>query len=361
MTDDTAFVHPTARVTVLHLAGSAEDEFHSDLSRVYASDALSALADPARYEFHVALVSPDRTWRFPVDLTDDAVAGAPPLSLADALRHIEALGVDVVVPQMFCLPGMTSYRALVDVVGLALLGNTADVMALAADKALTRAVVAAAGVPVPEGHVVVVPPDAPRSGTRSPVPLPVVVKPVDSDNSVGVSLARTPDEYTDALADAARFSRRVLVERYVELGREVRCGIVVVDGEPVCLPLEEYAVDADDRPIRTREDKLSRDEDGALYLVAKNATKAWIVPEDDPITERIHAVALECHRALGCRHYSLFDFRVDPDGRPWFLEAGLYCSYARGSVVAVMAAAAGIPLEDLFAAGLRELSIEGAR
>ena len=48
----------------------------------------------------------------------------------------------------------------------------------------------------------------------------------------------------------------MLVERYVELGREVRCGIVVQDGELVCLPLEEYDVDAASKPIRGYEDKL---------------------------------------------------------------------------------------------------------
>ena len=64
--------------------------------------------------------------------------------------------------------------------------------------------------------------------------------------------------------------------------------------------------------------------------------------------------ARACHRALGGRHYGLFDFRVDPAGRPWFLEAGPYCSYARTSVLAVMARAAGIPVPELFRIGVAE-------
>jgi D-alanine-D-alanine ligase len=54
-------------------------------------------------------------------------------------------------------------------------------------------------------------------------------------------------------------------------------------------------------------------------------------------------------RGDGVRDYGLFDFRVDPDGRPWFLEAGLYCSFARTSVVVMMAAQAGVGLGELFA------------
>jgi D-alanine-D-alanine ligase len=153
----------------------------------------------------------------------------------------------------------------------------------------------------------------------------------------------------------------VLVETYVPLGREVRCGIIVRDGELVCLPLEEYAVDPVSKPIRHRDDKLDRTADGALRLVAKDPALAWIVPEDDPITARVWDAARRCHRALGCRHYSLFDFRIDPDGTPWFLEAGPYCSYAPSSVLSAMAAARGIDVTELFAIGLGELGVQEAR
>ena len=160
------------------------------------------------------------------------------------------------------------------------------------------------------------------------LPYPVVVKPVDADNSVAVSLARDPDEYDVAARSALTHSCAVLVEAYVELGREVRCGIIVRDGELVCLPLEEYSIDPGTKPIRTSEDKLARTVNGDLYLVAKDPAKAWLVGADDTLTERVWEAARRCHVALGCRHYSLFDFRIDPDGRPWFLEAGLYCSYS---------------------------------
>jgi len=185
----------------------------------------------------------------------------------------------------------------------------------------------------------------------------VVVKPVDADNSTGVSLVRDPAELDDAVSRARAHGRAALVETYVELGREVRCGIVVRDGELICLPIEEYAVNAA-KPVRLGDDKLDRTVDGELYLVAKDASKAWIVPEDDPITERVWEAARRSHVALGCRHYSLFDFRVDPEGKPWFLEAGPYCSFAPTSVIAVMAAAAGIDVTELFATALRELDDE---
>jgi D-alanine-D-alanine ligase len=331
----------SSALRVLHLAGSAVDAFFADLSRLYAADCLAATADPARYEFHVAWVTPDGCWRFPADLSDDAISAAPPLALASAVERIVALGVDVVVPQMFCLPGMTAYRALFDVLGIPYVGNTPAVMALGADKAKAKAVVTAAGVRVPEGQVL-------RPGDSVSLAPPAVVKPVDADNSAGVTLVREWSGYSAALTTAFAHSSRVLVERYVELGREVRCGVVERHGRLVGLPLEEYAVDSVTKPVRPADDKISRD-DGGLHLVAKDGARAWIVDPADPRTPVVWEAATAAHRALGCRHYSLFDFRIDPDGRPWFLEAGLYCSFARTSVVATMAAAAGVGVDELFA------------
>lgn len=330
---------------VLHLVGSPTSDFHERLSLLYARDCLSATHDPTRYDVLLAHVAPDGSWRFPGDLSPAAISAAPALPLADAVTRLTTAGIDVVVPQLFCHAGMTHYRALLDVLGLAYVGNRPEVMALGADKALARAVVAAAGVLVPAGEVL-------RRGAPPTLAPPYVIKPVDADNSHGLTLVRSVADAPAALKAAWAHSDRALVETYVELGREVRCGVVERDGELVCLPLEEYAVDPVHKPVRDEGDKLAAGADGELRLVAKDHEHAWIVGVSDPATEPVWAAARACHQALGCRHYSLFDFRIDPDGRPWFLEAGLYNSFASTSVVAVMAAAAGTTLPELFATSL---------
>lgn len=329
-------------IRVLHLVGSAVDDHHAELSRLYAADALAVVDDPDRYEPRIAYVHPDRTWSFPDDLTDQVLAEADRVPLHAALRTLAADRPDVVVPQLFCAPGMTSYRALFELLGIPSVGNPATVMAVAADKAAARAIVAQAGVGVPDGQLV-------GPGGAVALELPVVVKPVAADNSVGVSLVRTADDLDAALERAWQHGGTALVEDYVELGREVRCGTVVRDGRVTALPLEEYAVDPVDKPIRDEADKLGRDHLGRLHLVAKDVQHAWIVDADDPVVPAAQATAVACHAALGCRHHGLVDLRIDPDGRPWFLEAGPYCSFGRRSVVPTMAAAAGIPADQLFA------------
>ena len=336
---------------LLQVVGSPVDEFHADLSTLYARGCLAALGE--RHEMSVAYVSPDGLWRFPDGLSRSAIAQAPVLSLSRAIEHIERQDVSVALPQMFCHKGMTSYRALLEVIGVPYVGNSASVMATTADKAATRAIVAAAGVRVPTGEVVT------RGGAPTLQP-PVVVKPVGADNSAGVTLVRERAAYPDALEQAFAHGDSALVESYVELGREVRCGVVVRDGELMVLPLEEYAVDPVTKPIRDSGDKLGRTGEGDLFLVAKDAAHAWIVSADDPITARVADAARRSHIALGCRHYSLFDFRIDAHGDPWFLEAGPYCSYSPSSVIAVMASAVGLSVTDLFEMSLRAMGMEHA-
>lgn len=49
-------------------------------------------------------------------------------------------------------------------------------------------------------------------------------------------LAGSGSTYDSALKTAFEYSDQVLIEEYIELGREVRCGIIVKDGKLRCLP-----------------------------------------------------------------------------------------------------------------------------
>ena len=190
------------------------------------------------------------------------------------------------------------------------------------------------------------------------ISFPLIIKPMNGDNSIGVTFVKVAADYDAAMEIALTHSDEVLVETFIPLGREVRCGIVVQAGKLVCLPLEEYALDPVTRPIRSYADKLKANAAGDLDFAAKDATHSWIVDSSDPITERVWAMARKCHVALGCRHYSLFDFRIDPQGNPWFLEAGLYCSFAETSVLSAMTKESGISL-DLFFESMLESAVSG--
>ncbi len=334
-------------LNILHLVGSADNQFYCDLSRLYAKDCIVATAKPSRYRFFIAYVTPDRLWRFPASLNREDIQVAKPLSLSQAIQWITEQNIDLALPQMFCVPGMTQYRALFDLLNIPYLGNTAELMALTANKAQAKAIVRSTGVKVPYGELL-------RKGDTPNLCPPVVIKPDNSDNSLGVTFVKTMDEYDAALEKAFKYADQVLVEEYIELGREVRCGTIVKDGELISLPLEEYALNTENNPIRNHEDKLKKDDSGELTYAAKDKKKAWIVDVNDPATRWVQEIAKQCHQALGCRHYSLFDFRIDPQGQPWFLEAGLYCSFSPKSVIPMMAQAKGISLDKLLEIAIKE-------
>lgn len=100
---------------------------------------------------------------------------------------------------------------------------------IAADKNLTKTLLAACGVPVPEGQVV----DSPAAAWEAAqdIGLPVVVKPSDANHARGVSLdlsERADIEKAFGIADAE--GSQVIVERHIR-GDEHR--LLVVGGEVV--------------------------------------------------------------------------------------------------------------------------------
>jgi D-alanine-D-alanine ligase len=210
---------------VLHLVGSAADDLYCEISCLYARGCIQATANPAHYDFLIAYITPDRCWRFPNSLAQSDIDAAPILSCSEAIQILAQSNIDVAVPHMFCIPGMTEYRSLLERLNIPYVGNRSAVMAIASNKAKTRNIVQAAGVCVPQGKLLRL-----NDSPTLPLPLPIIVKPTTADNSLGVTLVTHKASYANALETAFAHSEEVLVERYIELGREVRCGVIEQSG-----------------------------------------------------------------------------------------------------------------------------------
>ena len=323
-----------ARPHILMLVGSYETAELCALSELYARGCERALSD--HFRFTTLHRAPDGAWR--VGASVDTVRGTPALSLPEALSALGRERFAASLPQMFCVPGMTEGRALLDGLDMPMIGNPADVMGLCADKARTKTAARAGGLRVPQGCTV-----APGGSLDSVPALPVIVKPVASDNSDGLTLVTEHAQLPSALALAHSFGD-ALVEAYIPPGREMRCGVIERNGKLHALLPEEYPLP---HGVRTKAEKIAPAADGGLQLMAKSADRAWIVDKDDPVVPALQGAARQAFTALGCRDYGLFDFRVDEAGDVWFIEASPYCSFSPDSVIAAMAAADGLSLPDL--------------
>merc|ERR1719436_1919363 len=275
---------------------------------------------------------------FPAGLGDKELATATRMPLSEAIGEIARLDVDVMVPHMFCVEGMTRFRSLFDLLEILFLGNHEYTVWPATDKASTKQLLEACGVQVPRGELL-------QKGLKerpSSVRVPFVVKPCNEDNSRGITLVRREEDAAAAFDYAFGFDSRVVVDEYIA-GREVRAACVEeADGSLTVLPKLEYFL----KDIRTSAHKLQTDSSGKLTSDAIKAAKKdgdRQCPADlsPALHERIDAMVKEAHRVLKCRHYSLYDLRIDADEQPYILEAALFCSFSPLSVIPAMAQHAG--------------------
>ena len=321
--------------TVLHLLGSPTSTYYEQLSLMYARGCASA-NDDGEHKFVYAMVHPGSLMSFPTDLSEETLAAARRYPAGEGVARLSALGSDVCQSHMFCQLGVSTYRALLDLLNIPFVGGSVDAMCLTTHKAHTRSVVMEAGVPCAEGEVL-------RRGMRPTLSPPYILKPCSEDNSMGLGVVKHESEADAKLADAFEFDDEVLCERFIPPGREIRFAVLEDDaGEPmITLPGVEYFLSAEN-PVRTSNDKTHVDENGRPLKFAK-PSRACPADIDDVLRAKLEDAVTKAHHALGCRDYSLYDFRVCPDGNIYFLEASLFCCFAPNSVICLMADATGRP------------------
>ncbi|WP_157500876.1 ATP-grasp domain-containing protein [Lewinella sp. 4G2] len=326
-------------MVALQVMGSPTLEFFYELSLLYAS----SVVQPVGFELLFLIVYPSGKW----SLSDSPEPQPEPQDLSVVLQSLPQ--IDLVVPHLFCPAGLTAYRSLFgDVLGYPMVGSGSEVLTVAQNKHLTRLIANDRGVRVAPGLLIDL-----RSNTRaeknwSALGFPLIVKPNQSDNSDGLTLVRNPTEMEAALRLAGQYDDEVIVEKYIP-GREIRGAVIELDGTLRVLPFIEYLVN-DEHPIRLAEDKLRTDEDGhvAGQSAKENVPAVCPAAVDDALTEQLGTMMLTMHRALGCRDYSLYDFRVDQStGVPYLLEAGLFWSFGEKSMISTMLEAADLELREV--------------
>ncbi|MCI0453270.1 MAG: D-alanine--D-alanine ligase [Candidatus Latescibacteria bacterium] len=224
-------------------------------------------------------------------------------------------------------------QAVLDYLGIPYTGSGAAASALAMDKQRSKIVAAAAGVPVPEGlHIER---SALAAGTleqqvRETLGLPVIVKPNAQGSSVGLTLVHSFAELDAAARKAFGADESILIERYIE-GREITQAIV--EGAPD-LPLLEI------KPKSGLYDYAHKYQaGGSEYLVP--------APVDAKIAREVLASSKRAFAALGLSIYTRFDYRLDPQGRHYLLEANTLPGMTATSLVPKAAAAVGISYTEL--------------
>ncbi len=218
-------------------------------------------------------------------------------------------------------------QAALDLLGVKYTGSGCLGSALAMDKDLTKRVVAPLGVRTPAWKTVSLCEEC-ISEIAADTDLPVVVKPVDSGSSIGVSIAHDHAELEKALRENIE-NGRVILEQYIT-GREIDVG--VLDGRS--LPSIEII------PKTGFYDYVNKYQAGATVEICPT-------PIDPAIEQKLQETALTVHNALGLRGYSRSDYIVDAQGDVYFLEINTLPGMTPTSLMPQEAAAVGIDYNAL--------------
>jgi D-alanine-D-alanine ligase len=202
--------------------------------------------------------------------------------------------------------------------------------ALAMNKPRAKDVMAAAGIPVPQGVLV----NRLQAAKAHALPTPYVVKPPNEGSSLGVLIVREGSKHPpqELFSDTWPYGDTVMVERYVA-GRELTCAVIgdrPTDVIEIVTSDRFYDYDAKYRP------------GGSKHVLP--------APVSPNIYQRVRMLAADAHRALGCRGVSRADFRYDErlqgDGL-FCLEVNTVPGMTATSLVPEMAAHAGMDFRAL--------------
>lgn len=208
-------------------------------------------------------------------------------------------------------------------------GSGVAASAVSMSKVLAKRVAAAAGVPCA--------PDALLDETDSaPAPppgigFPLVVKPDREGSTVGIGIVHSPEEWSAAVAEARRYDPRVLAEAYVA-GREITVGIL--NGR--VLPAIEIVPKSGTGFYDYR----------AKYT-AGQTEYVLPVPMHRDLLLRAAEFTRNAAAALRLRGAARLDYRVDPAGNLFFLEANTIPGMTETSLLPKAARFDGISFEDL--------------
>src|SRR5580658_4070492 len=273
-------------------------------------------------------------------------AGLTPFQIDANLRRASdrAINVDVIFPVLHGTFGedgtIQGLLELADIayVGAGVLGSSAGM-----DKDIMKSLFRAAGLPVVRQVTVLRrqferEPKAAQKLVESKLKYPVFVKPANLGSSVGISKAHNRQELGPAIAEAARFDRKIVIEEGVggkkRKAREIECAVLGNDdptasvaGEIV--PCKEF-YDYDAKYLA----------EGSELVIPAKITKAEM--------KSVQTLAIAAFQAVDCTGLARVDFLMDPESRKIFVnEINTMPGFTAISMYPKLWGATGVAYPDL--------------
>ena len=227
-------------------------------------------------------------------------------------------------------------QGALELLGIPYTGSGVMASSIAIDKAMTKRIWSAEGLPTPKS-ICLGPQERGREALLQ-VPdqlgLPLIVKPPHEGSSIGVSKVMGYSQMQDAVDLAASLDAMVLCEEFID-GPELTCALLGQGGTAQALPVVRILAP-----------------EGAYDYQNKYFTDdvKYQCPSGLPAQEEelIRQISLAAFRALGCRGWGRVDVMLRTrDRQPFLLEMNTSPGMTSHSLVPMAARAAGIEYADL--------------
>jgi len=229
--------------------------------------------------------------------------------------------------------------ALLELLDIPYSGSDPAALNIALDKALAKKIVRQHGILTPNFFIM----NTGKERLPRDLEFPLIVKPIAEGSSKGVhatSVVENEAELREAAQKmVAKYDQPALVEDYIG-GREFTVGMLGERRPKVLPPMEVVFLDeSETRPVYSFEFK--QDWSSKIrYDVPARLEAAQL--------KALERAARECFIALGCRDVARVDFRMDRQGKVYFLECNPLPGLTPGwSDLVLIAKAAGIEYSAL--------------
>ena len=290
---------------------------------------------------------------WPEDASRGVLEGAPTglapedaETLLDGLTDLAAAGVDAVFPVLHGPFGEDGrLQAVLEAAGLPYVGSGVLGSAVSMDKITTKRVLQAVGIPqTPWREVRAADWQHDAEAVLGDLTVsfegPWFVKPSNLGSSVGIGKAHDAGSLAEAIRDAFRYDRRVLVERAVD-GRELEIGMLGTQPARASV-IGEIVVGGDGFY-----DYSAKYQDGSTTL--------QVPAEVDPqVAERLTALAHTAYAAVDAAGLARVDFFVTQDGDILLNEINTLPGFTDVSMYPRLWEASGVAYPDLVAALIQD-------
>ncbi len=246
---------------------------------------------------------------------------------------------DVLVPILHGTFGEDgTLQGLFEMANIAYVGAGVLGASVGMDKGVFKSVMIANDIPVVEGVIILRSDmaedmDAPLDHIEAMTNYPVFVKPANMGSSVGVSKCYNRSDLLEGLMEAARFDRRVLVEKGVN-AREIEISVLGNDNP-------QASVAGEIRPVAdfySYEAKYHDDRSEAF------------IPADIPeiTSKEMREMAVRAYKAIDCAGMARVDFLLDKDTGNFFInEVNTIPGFTNISMYPKLWEASGLPYPQL--------------